>query len=119
MSIDEIRWHLNRQRRSFQQCFAERVFNPQVVSGRIIVTFVISPTGVVTGASVTSSTVGDQEVEQCVVRAVRLATFPRTTDALPLVVSYPVISREYLPAWTQPVVFASPERWEPPEQQAH
>jgi hypothetical protein len=115
VSVDEIRWHLNRQRRSIQQCFAERIFNPQVLSGRIVVTFVISPAGVVTGASVSSSTIDDSQIEQCVVQSIRRATFPRTTDLLPLVVSYPVISREYLPTWTQPVIFASPDRWEAAE----
>jgi len=111
VSLAEIRWHINRRRRALERCFEGRIFNPQVLSGQVVVTFVISPTGAVTGAAISSSTVDDQAVEQCVVQAISLATFPRTADALPLVVVYPVISREYVPVWPQPVVFASPERW--------
>ena len=80
-----IRQHLNEVRFCYEQGLAER---PDL-AGRVTVTFLVAPTGTVSTSSVTSSTIEDRRVDQCVATAVRRWTFPSADGAT--LVTYPLV----------------------------
>ena len=55
------------------------------------VKFIIAPTGEVQTAGVDSSDLDNEEVEECIVAAVRCWTFPPPEDGGIVVVTYPFI----------------------------
>ncbi len=66
-------------------CFAKMA---EGTSGEAKIRFVISPTGEVTSATVASSTLGNADVEQCLIRRVMLMRFP-AFEGSPKTVTFP------------------------------
>ncbi|MBL8910707.1 MAG: TonB family protein [Archangium sp.] len=58
-------------------------------SGKVVVKFVISPTGTVSVASVNTSTTKNQSLDECVIRAVRQLKFPPPKGGGVVIVNYP------------------------------
>ena len=82
-----IRAHLSEVRTCFEAGLNR---NPQI-QGRVLVYFHIDPTGFVVHAKVQSSTLRDQEVEICLISAVRSWKFDKMEGGA--VVTYPFVLR--------------------------
>jgi TonB family protein len=63
-------------RRGIRACYESALQRNQNLEGRVTVRWVISPDGAVAGASVQTSTMNSQEVENCLVSRVRQFRFP-------------------------------------------
>lgn len=81
-----IRQHLNEVR----FCYEQGLSTKPDLEGRVIVSFIISPTGTVQSSSLAKSTVGSNDVEQCIVKAVRRWSFP-SPDGGVVLVKYPFL----------------------------
>jgi len=88
-----IRRHINEVRFCYEQQLAQ---DPQL-SGRVAVRFTISATGQVTAAQITSTTLQNANVEQCITRAVRRWRFPAPRGGGVVVVTYPFILQSSTP----------------------
>jgi TonB family protein len=74
-------------------CYHKALARDPSLGGKVVVRFVISPTGTVQTAAVDSSTMADPEVESCVVRSVRRWRFPQPEGGGIVVVTYPFLFR--------------------------
>jgi TonB family protein len=81
-----VRSHMSEVRLCYERRLAE---DPQL-AGQVTVTFVVSPDGHVSVASVSGTTIHDAAVEACVVGVVRRWTFPATAGD-PVTISYPFV----------------------------
>lgn len=72
----------------FRACYQRGLAKDPALSGRIAVRFVIDPDGYVRTSKLESSTLGDPEVERCVVEAMRHVEFPWADT--PVTVVYPM-----------------------------
>jgi hypothetical protein len=82
-----IRAHLSEVRTCFEAGLSR---NPQI-QGRVLVYFHVDPTGFVVHANIQSSTLRDQEVEICLISAVRSWKFDKMEGGA--VVTYPFVLR--------------------------
>ena len=73
----------------FRACYAKEVAKRKSLRGKIVVRFEINPPGVVTKASLASSTLKSEAVETCVVTQIKRLKFPAADE--PSVVSYPFV----------------------------
>jgi len=84
-----VRRHIN----EWRYCYERELQSQPSLAGRIILSFTIGPNGQVLTARMTSSTVGNAAVEQCVAQAVRRWRFPAPRGGGIVVVSYPILVR--------------------------
>ncbi|MFK7992148.1 MAG: AgmX/PglI C-terminal domain-containing protein [Sandaracinaceae bacterium] len=82
-----IRRHINEVRFCYEQELNQR---PDL-EGRVMVSFIISPTGAVQSASVTNSTISNSRVEGCISQSVRRWTFPAPDGGGVVGVNYPFV----------------------------
>jgi len=82
-----IRRHINEVRFCYEQELNQR---PDL-EGRVMVSFIISPTGAVQSATVGNSTINNQRVESCIAGAVRRWTFPAPDGGGVVGVNYPFV----------------------------
>ncbi len=82
-----IRRHINEVRFCYEQELNQR---PDL-EGRVLVSFIISPTGAVQSATVGNSTISNARVEGCIVQAVRRWTFPAPDGGGVVGVNYPFV----------------------------
>ncbi|MEM6990210.1 MAG: AgmX/PglI C-terminal domain-containing protein [Myxococcota bacterium] len=82
-----VRSHVQDVRRCYNQGLARR----PTLAGRVAVRFVIGPDGAVRSAELSGSSLGDDKVEQCIVRATRTWTFPKPTGKGTVTVTYPFV----------------------------
>jgi TonB family protein len=84
-----IRQHIGAVRR----CYESALRHMPKLAGRVNVQFTIGPTGQVTNATVQSSTLGNTEVEGCIVAAARRFVFPKPAGGGIVMVTYPFVLR--------------------------
>lgn len=82
-----IRRHINEVRFCYEQELNQR---PDL-EGRVMVSFIISPTGAVQSATVGNSTINNSRVEGCITQAVRRWTFPAPDGGGVVGVNYPFV----------------------------
>ncbi len=82
-----IRSHIDEVRVCYERSLALR---PEI-AGRVTVAFIISPSGAVSSANVATSTLGDAQVETCIVAAVRTWAFPPPEGGGIVGVNYPFV----------------------------
>lgn len=82
-----IRRHINEVRFCYEQELNQR---PDL-EGRVMVSFIISPTGAVQSAAIGSSTLNNARVEGCISQAVRRWTFPAPDGGGVVGVNYPFV----------------------------
>lgn len=70
-------------------CYEAGLRSRPDLRGRLVVRFTVEADGAVTGAEVASSTLGDGQVEACVLERVRAMQFPPTPRGASIRVSYP------------------------------
>jgi TonB family protein len=80
-----IRMHAN----EVKYCYEQELTRHPALSGRIAVQFTIAATGQVISSVLQSSTMGNPQVENCVVQAFRRWYFPYPTGGGIVLVSYP------------------------------
>jgi TonB family protein len=74
-------------------CYERELIRQPGLQGRLLVQFMIAPTGNVTMSKVQSSTLGNANVEQCVLSAVRRWAFPKPMGGGVVLVAYPFLFR--------------------------
>jgi TonB family protein len=80
---------MQKHRGVMQACFeAQRAVHP-TLAGTVRVEWITSPAGRVRSASVLSSTLGNPDVESCLVDEVKKLSFPRAADGLPTTIRFP------------------------------
>jgi len=82
-----IRRHINEVR----FCYEQELNARPDLEGRVLVSFIISPTGAVQSATVGNSTINNARVESCIVTAVRRWTFPAPDGGGVVGVNYPFV----------------------------
>jgi len=70
-------------------CYDKELTKKASLEGRISVNFVISPVGEVISSVLQSSTMGNLQVEKCVLDAVKRWPFPKPANGGIVIVSYP------------------------------
>ena len=87
-----VRRHLPEVRFCYEQGLAQ---NPNI-EGRVSVNWIISPTGAVQSSRVTSSSLGNARVDECIANAVRRWSFPTPDGGGPVGVNYPFVLQSNL-----------------------
>jgi TonB family protein len=82
-----VRRHVNEVR----FCYERELARTPDLAGRVDVQFVVGPTGRVQSASVSRSTLGNDDVESCIATAVRRWTFPAPEGGGIVAVTYPFV----------------------------
>lgn len=88
LSRDVIRRVVRRHHNEIRHCYENGLQSRPDLAGRVSARFVISPSGSVTAASVANSSIGSQQVEQCIVSAVQRWSFPAPEGGI-VSVTYP------------------------------
>jgi TonB family protein len=79
----------------FKYCYDKELHASPTLEGKVVVKLVIGPKGTVTKASIDSSSLGNKNVEACVLKTARKMKFPRPKGGS-VVVSYPFV---FASAW--------------------
>lgn len=88
LSREQIERVVRRHRRGLQYCYERELQNDPSLSGRVSVNWTIDLEGRVSAASVTENTIGNRNVESCVLEEVRRMRFDQP-DGGQVVVTYP------------------------------
>ena len=91
MSRDVVRRIVRRHINEVRFCYEQALNAQPGLEGRVNAHWVITPTGAVESAEITSSTLGAPTVESCIASAVRRWTFPSSDDEQPVTVDYPFV----------------------------
>lgn len=91
LSKEVIRRVVRRHINEVKFCYEQQLNARPDLQGRVTTKFVISPTGSVQSAMVASSSLRNEAVESCIVRAVRRWTFPAPDGGGVVVVNYPFL----------------------------
>ncbi len=86
-----IRRVINKNRQAIKYCYDKELQKKKDLHGKIVVTFVISPTGRVVKSSVKQSTMKNKAVENCIASRVKRFKFPAPKGGGIVEVSYPFI----------------------------
>ncbi len=86
-----IRRIINRHLNEIRFCYEQALTRRPDVQGRVAVKFIIAPTGAVQTAIKASSTVGNPQLEGCIVNAVRRWNFPAPEGGGIVAVTYPFL----------------------------
>jgi TonB family protein len=82
-----VRAHINEVR----HCYNKLLVKEPTAEGKVTVSFTIDATGKVSVSSVTDNTTGNDDVAECIAKAVKRWTFPRPTGGGVVTVSYPFV----------------------------
>ncbi|MEM6991092.1 MAG: AgmX/PglI C-terminal domain-containing protein [Myxococcota bacterium] len=82
-----VRAHINEVR----HCYNQGLVRDPKLEGRVTIDFTIGATGKVTASSVDKSTVGDENVDKCIAKAVKRWKFPKPSDGNDVEVAYPFV----------------------------
>lgn len=88
LTADQVRRVLQRNIGQVQHCYEQALARKPELGGRILVSFVITPTGSVASASADNG-VGDPPMSACVAAAVRRFAFPQPDPPGPVRVEFP------------------------------
>lgn len=90
LSADSIRAVVERNIRGVKACYEKALTQQPDLQGKVVVKFTIGPEGKITEFSIEESTMGNKEVEGCILSRLRRWEFPKP-DQGPVTVSYPFI----------------------------
>lgn len=93
MDKDIIRRIVRNHFREVTHCYNQGLVRDPNLEGRVAIQFSIGPTGKVMLAAVTENTSGDQNVGNCIAKAVKRWTFPKPTTGGTAMVNYPFVLR--------------------------
>lgn len=80
---------IRQHRREIRACYEQELQRNASLEGRVVVSFVIDPSGQVARASIGSSTMGNSTVEDCITLRVRRWRFPEPSGGGLVRVNYP------------------------------
>ena len=86
-----IRKVVNQRKRTIKQCYTDALKEPPGMSGKVVIAWQIDATGNVSEASIESSTLADESVENCLVRNAKTWRFPAPRDGGVVRVKYPFV----------------------------
>jgi TonB family protein len=88
-----VRQVIRSQLSDVKKCYEAGLSQNPSISGRVLVTFTIEPSGRVSDSVVRESDMGAPEVEKCIADVVRTWPFPQPIGAPCVVIHYPFIFR--------------------------
>jgi TonB family protein len=88
-----IKKYIRRQMGSVVRCYRQAVQRIPDLAGKVMVGFMISPTGTVMRPTIRSSTLGNAGVEACIAKRLALWRFPAPANAGAVRVTYPFLFR--------------------------
>jgi Ca-activated chloride channel family protein len=88
-----IREVVERNQNPIRYCYQRELTKDPTLTGKVVVKFVVSEDGLVSTASIKSSTLGNSAVETCVVRLFLRMRFPANPGGGIVVASYPFVFR--------------------------
>jgi TonB family protein len=88
-----IKKYINRQKGSIILCYKRAVQKFPGLEGKVIITFMISPTGKVMRPGIRSSSLGNAGVEACIKQRLGYWRFPAPSNASAVRVTYPFLFR--------------------------
>lgn len=91
LSKEAIRREIHRHLNEVRACYEQELNARPDLSGRVMIKFIVAPTGAVQMSAVSSSTLGVKRAEDCISQAVRRWTFPQPDGGGIVVVSYPFV----------------------------
>ena len=91
LARDVVENYIRRQLGSVKSCYQTRLQANPKLQGRLVLGFVILPSGAVGQAAVTESTLGDAELHACITAKMARWQFPRPDDDSVVEVTYPVL----------------------------
>lgn len=86
---EQIQAVVDRNQGQAVYCYEKGIQSNPGLGGRVMVKFVVSPSGAVSSASVASSSMGSSSVESCIVNKLRAWRFPRPKGNVAVRVNYP------------------------------
>jgi TonB family protein len=89
LSKEPIRRIIRRQINAFRGCYERELQSNPNLAGKVVVKFIIDGSGKVTNAAIAESTLNNEKVEQCLLKAIRRLTFPQPPGGEVIVVTYP------------------------------
>ncbi|MBN1770691.1 MAG: energy transducer TonB [Deltaproteobacteria bacterium] len=78
-------------RGTVRRCYERGLDRNRSLGGEVTIKFMIDPTGSVTSAEAVASTLGDSDVEGCIVRAFERMEFPEPLRGETVIVSFPIV----------------------------
>ncbi|HJL19013.1 MAG TPA: AgmX/PglI C-terminal domain-containing protein [Sandaracinaceae bacterium LLY-WYZ-13_1] len=91
LSAEVIRRVVRRHLREVRFCYEQGLQSNPSIEGRVTVSWIIGATGAVQSASVSSTTLGQAQVERCITGAVRRWSFPQPDGGGVVGVNYPFV----------------------------
>lgn len=91
LSKEVIRRVIQRHLNEVRFCYEQQLNARPDLHGRVVVNFIISPTGAVQGSAVQESDMGSPPVENCIATAVRRWSFPAPEGGGIVIVNYPFV----------------------------
>jgi len=91
LSKDEIRTVMKGNVNQVRFCYEKSLSANPSLEGKVVVSFVIDPEGKVGTCTIAESTLGDADVESCILKAVQRWTFPKPKGGGIVEVSYPFV----------------------------
>jgi TonB family protein len=86
----EIKKVISKNLGRFRYCYDRELHPSPTLKGKVVVRFVIAPSGNVTKASIASSSLGNKNVEACVLKVAGSLVFPKPEGGS-VVASYPLV----------------------------
>jgi TonB family protein len=91
LSREVIRRVIQRHINEVRFCYEQQLNARPDLEGRVMVSFIIAPSGAVQSAAVGNTTINNSNVEACIVQAVRRWTFPAPDGGGVVGVNYPFV----------------------------
>ena len=82
---------IRQHRREIRDCYQRELQRNPELAGRVVVNFLIDPAGNVAAARIQESDIGDDNVEECLVRRIRRWRFPQPSTPGNVRVNYPFV----------------------------
>ena len=91
MPKEIIKRVIRRNIKQVQFCYERSLVTSPKLAGKVVVKFSIGPTGAVTNASVSKTTLNNQTVEDCIVKKILRWKFPQPEGGGEVNVNYPFV----------------------------
>lgn len=91
LSKDPYSRVLKRQTPTFRKCYEQGLRQTPELQGKVVVQFIILPSGRVTEAVIPESSLNSRSVEACMLRAVRKLVFPKPMYGGSMKISYRIL----------------------------
>lgn len=91
LTMDEVGAVINSHKQEVRYCHETAMIENPKLNGKVTIQFSIHPSGRVESASLQTSTVGSSQLENCILRKLKLWKFPKPKGGVHVAVAYPFI----------------------------